>query len=243
MNLAVPPPLVSRVDHLVVAADTLAQGVAWCEATLGVVPGPGGRHPLMGTQNRLLAIGSPDWPEAYLEIIAIDPDAASAPADGRARWFDLDAPLLQAALRVSPRLVHWVAATGDMAAACAALAALGEDVGVPVAASRSTPEGELRWQITLRADGRPQHGGGLPALIHWQGRHPSAAMKDAGVQLRCLAVNTAHAPALRAAHSAIGLRGVGCVAVGTPAFILDAELSTPRGLVQLRGGTVSAGTH
>ena len=32
------------VDHLVIAAATLDEGVAWCEATLGVTPGPGGRH-------------------------------------------------------------------------------------------------------------------------------------------------------------------------------------------------------
>jgi len=43
-------------DHLVVAARTLDEGAAWCEATLGVVPAPGGKHPLMATHNRLLAI-------------------------------------------------------------------------------------------------------------------------------------------------------------------------------------------
>jgi hypothetical protein len=31
-----------QLDHLVVAARTLDEGVAWCEATLGVTPGPGG---------------------------------------------------------------------------------------------------------------------------------------------------------------------------------------------------------
>ena len=46
----------AAVDHLVVAAATLADGVAWCERTLGVTPGPGGRHPLFGTHNRLLKI-------------------------------------------------------------------------------------------------------------------------------------------------------------------------------------------
>lgn len=28
------------LDHLVVAAASLAQGVQWCETTLGVTPGP-----------------------------------------------------------------------------------------------------------------------------------------------------------------------------------------------------------
>ena len=31
-----------QLDHLVVGAASLAQGVAWCENTLGVTPGPGG---------------------------------------------------------------------------------------------------------------------------------------------------------------------------------------------------------
>ncbi|MEY4341937.1 MAG: hypothetical protein RL541_1441, partial [Pseudomonadota bacterium] len=41
------------IDHLVVAASSLAQGVAWCEDQLGITPGPGGEHALFGTHNRL----------------------------------------------------------------------------------------------------------------------------------------------------------------------------------------------
>src|SRR5687768_5121509 len=98
----------ARIDHLVVAADSLEQGVAWCEGTLGVQPAGGGKHPLMGTHNRLLAISSERFADCYLEIIAIDP-AAAAPA--RARWFGLDDPALREALRERPRLVHAVART------------------------------------------------------------------------------------------------------------------------------------
>ena len=43
-------------DHLVVAARTLEEGAAWVEARLGVAPVPGGKHPTMGTHNRLLRI-------------------------------------------------------------------------------------------------------------------------------------------------------------------------------------------
>ena len=45
--------MTAQVDHLVIAASTLNEGVAWCEKTLGITPGAGGEHPLFGTHNRL----------------------------------------------------------------------------------------------------------------------------------------------------------------------------------------------
>src|SRR5450755_3408304 len=86
-------PLGIELDHLVVACRTLAAGRAWCEATFGVAPETGGRHPLMSTHNALLAVSSARFPRAYLELIAIDPDAL-APA--HPRWYDLDRVALQA---------------------------------------------------------------------------------------------------------------------------------------------------
>ena len=68
----------AQVDHLVIAAQSLDQGVQWCEATLGVTPRAGGEHPLMGTHNRLLRLSTPGYPRAYLEIIAIDPACEAA---------------------------------------------------------------------------------------------------------------------------------------------------------------------
>ena len=65
------------VDHLVVAAASLEQGVAWCQATLGFTPATGGKHPLMGTHNRVFSIATAEYPLAYFEIIAIDPEAAA----------------------------------------------------------------------------------------------------------------------------------------------------------------------
>jgi hypothetical protein len=158
-----------QADHLIVAADTLDDGVAWCEAALGVTPAPGGRHEFMGTHNRLVNLSSAAFPRCYLEIIAIDP---AAPSPGRARWFGLDerppGP---------PRLWHWVARTSDLARARQALVEQGLDPGEAVAASR----GDLRWQILLRADGRvlPDR----PTLIQWFGPHPAERLPDAGLRL------------------------------------------------------------
>ena len=218
----------ARIDHLVVAAATLDEGVAWCEATLGVVPGPGGEHPLMGTHNRLLRVATVDYPQAYLEIIAVQP--GREPLRTR-RWFDLDDESLQASLRsAGPRLIHLVAQVPDARAAVAALAAGGIDAGEVVQASRLTPRGLLEWQITVRADGRRLFRGGLPTLIEWGPVHPAAGMPESGVTLHAVGVRHPELAALRSAHEAIGLQRVSLQA-GEPT--LHAVLETPRGRVTL----------
>ncbi|MCW5609420.1 MAG: VOC family protein [Rubrivivax sp.] len=213
------------VDHLVVAAATLAQGVAWCEATLGVVPGPGGRHALFGTHNRLAKIASEAYPDAYLEIIAVDPEA---PPPGRVRWFGLDDPALQAELQEhGPRLVHVVARSTMLDMHRWGLINVGLQPGDPVSAHRDTPEGRLAWQILVRADGRLLCGGALPTLIQWQGRHPTAAMAASGLALQALTLRGVP----ERARDVLRLRGVQVLADGTPA--LSATLATPRGEIVL----------
>lgn len=221
----------ARIDHLVVGAATLDEGVAWCEATLGVVPGPGGEHPLMGTHNRLLRVATVDYPQAYLEIIAVQP--GRLPQRTR-RWFDLDDEVLQARLRRDgPRLIHLVAQVPDARAAVAALAPAGIDAGEVVQASRLTPRGPLEWQITVRADGRRLFQGGLPTLIEWGAVHPAAGMPESGVTLHAVNMRHPDLSALRQAHQAIGLQRVSLQA-GEPA--LQAVLETPLGRVTLASG-------
>ena len=215
----------THLDHLVVAAASLEQGVAWCEATLGVTPGPGGRHALMGTHNRLARIATDAFPDAYLEIIAIDPQA---PPAGRVRWFGLDDPGLQARLRQDgPRLIHAVARTSQLDMQRWALITLGLKPGNPVRAGRDTPEGPLAWQILLRDDGGLECGGALPTLIQWEGRHPAQAMSPSGLGLVAL---TLHGVPERA-RELLKLRGVEVRPDPGPA--LQAVLETPLGLVTL----------
>lgn len=214
----------ATLDHLVIAAHTLSQGEQWCEAVLGLPPGPGGAHPLMGTHNRLLGLASTAFPRCYLEIIAIDPQAD---APGRRRWFDLDDPRLQAAVRHEPRLVHFVARSTDASAAAQALAQRGIDRGPLLAASRETPTGPLHWQISVREDGQRLFYGGLPTLIQWDGaQHPADRLPDTGLRLQALRMAHPRADDLRAAHEAIGLGGVALEA-GPPN--LAATLLTPDG--------------
>ena len=212
------------IDHLVVAAASLEQGVAWCESTLGVTPGPGGRHVLFGTHNRLLKIATPAFPDAYLEIIAIDP---AAPPQRRPRWFGLDDPTLQQRLAVSPGLIHAVVRTDTLGAHRRALVAAGLDPGEPIQASRDTPQGRLAWQILVRADGHLLCGGALPTLIQWEGMHPTARMPDSGVTLRAMTLNGVPATA----RELLQLRNVQVLSGLGPA--LSATLATPRGEVTL----------
>ena len=122
-----------EVDHLVVAANTLEEGRAWCERVLGVTPQPGGRHALMGTHNLLLNISAPPaYPRCYLEIIAIDPEA---PDPGRPRWFDLDQPAVRERLaQEGTALLHWVARVSSLDAT---LAIEGQRHDVPAAVGRT----------------------------------------------------------------------------------------------------------
>jgi hypothetical protein len=215
--------LQSRIDHLVVAAATLEEGVSWCRDTLGVEPASGGAHPLMGTHNRVMRIDTPAFARAYFEIIAIDPAAA---APGRTRWFDLDQAAMREALARGPRLIHFVASTNDVDAAVAALASQGLDRGPPIAAER----GALRWKITVRGDGQRLFGGALPTLIQWDSPHPCDSLSASGVALRSLAAAHPEARQLQAAYAAIGLSQVEVVE-GEPDLL--ATLSTPKGIVTL----------
>ncbi len=173
------------LDHLVVAARTLGEGLAWCEARFGLRPEAGGQHAFMGTHNRIFSIASAAFPRAYLEIIAIDP---ALPAPPRPRWFDLDDPALQRALAHGPQLVHWVARRTGIAAAHTALRAGGIDCGDVLDAERATPNGLLRWRISVRADGRRPLAGAAPALIEWGATHPTDALAASGVALQAMRI-------------------------------------------------------
>ena len=208
------------IDHLVVGAASLQEGVAWCVAALGVTPGPGGSHPRMGTHNRLLRLEVAASTPAYLEIIAIDPQA---PPPGRARWFGLDT----ADFSAGPRLLHWVARCSPLEPALAALQDLGFEVGSPQAATRDTPQGRLAWRLNVRDDGALLAGGALPTLIEWGAMRPTAAMPASGLLLQGLTLRGLPAPVdeALAAHGVVLADGVG------PA--LRAVLDTPRGRVTL----------
>ena len=222
---------IAKLDHLVVMANSLDEGVAWCEATLGVTPGPGGEHPLMGTHNRLLYIGSSAFPKAYLEIIAINIAANYLYRTSENRWFDMDSALIQAQVAQNgPQLIHWVAGVPDVAATVKTLAAQGIDRGPAITASRMTPIGLLQWQITVRDDGQRLFDGCLPTLIQWGDVHPTDNMQAGGVSLQSLQITHPQAKQLQAALDGIGLEGI---AVHNASARITATFQTPKGTVLL----------
>jgi len=164
-----------KLDHITIAANSLAEGVAYAERTLGVSIPAGGSHPLMGTHNHLLRLGD----ALFLEVIA--PDPAAGPLT-RPRWFALDDPAVRAALTVSPRLVTWVVNTTDIATM---LSSLPHAAGPAVRVRRGT----LEWLISVPPDGSMPFNGAFPTLIEWPaGPHPASGMRDLGCSLTSLEI-------------------------------------------------------
>jgi hypothetical protein len=212
-----PPDL--ALDHLVVAAQSLAAGVSWVEERLGVPAMPGGKHAAMGTHNALVGLG----PRCYLEVIAID-SGAHAPA--RARWFDLDEPRMRARLAEGPALVHWVVRTrhidDDVAAA-------GVDSGDILTMHR----GDFAWRIAVARDGHLEARGLVPTLIQWSTpEHPADRLPDHGVRLVTLAGEHPEPAPVRVVLARLGLSDTLKVTFGQSPR-LAAMLRTPRGVVTL----------
>jgi len=228
----------SQIDHLVLAAHTLQQGVEWCEATLGITPAAGGEHEKYGTHNRLFKIATPSFPVAYLEIIAINPEAVIEKKPPPTRWFDLDNLQLQTELAILPRLIHFVVNTSNIQDARHAWKAQGIDRGPVIHASRKTPKGLLQWQITVRPDGDRLFNGTLPTLIQWgkpeaadpMQLHPRNHLPRSGVSLKSLAVSHPSASKIQSAYDAISL---GQIEISEGPANIVATLQTPKGLVTL----------
>ena len=233
--------MATQIDHLVVAATSLEQGVQWCEALFGITPALGGEHALFGTHNRLFKIATPKFSMAYFEIIAINPAAVRSKKTTTLhphRWFDLDNPELQKSISKEPRLIHFVASTPDIKAARMALRMEGIDRGPAIHAERQTSKGLLHWQISVRADGQRLFDGALPTLIQW-GKpdateplrlHPRNTLPRSGVTLQSIDITHPSAEKLQTAYASIGLNGIS-ISEG-PANI-KATLKTPKGIVVL----------
>lgn len=201
----------SHLDHIVVVAPSLASGAALVEQALGIPPGPGRKHPHMGTHNLLLSLG----PTIYLEVVAIDPDA---PPVARPRWFGLDDVRAEAAARLGA----WVANTDDIHTH--ASPALG-------VVEQMEREG-LTWQMTSTANGHPPLSGAAPLLIQRATNfHPASRLPDVGLRLRSLRIQHPRPDdvAQVLAHMALADKPEVVLSAGAVCSLV-AEIETPQGL-------------
>jgi len=212
-----PPP--AQLDHLILAATTLADGIEFVAELTGAIPQPGGKHVAMGTHNALLRLGD----RVYLEIIAIDPDGRK-PA--RPRWFDLDDIALQSELTERPQLVQWVAQTADIDRSAATSA-------IPLGIVTPMERGDYRWRITIPDDGKRVGKGIVPTLIQWDvPTHPADRLPPSKVSLAQVAATCSDPASVRVALASLGLADAVHVTYDREAR-LAAMLHTPRGLVTL----------
>jgi TusA-related sulfurtransferase len=215
-----------RLDHLVVSARTLEEGVQYVSDALGAAPAGGGAHPLMRTHNRLLGL----WGGAYLEVIAVDP-GANRTAHARARLFALDEAAVQARLEQGPYLSHWVARVDPPKD----LARWREQYPERIPDLVPMTRGDFSWQLTVREDGafpawRNAGDGVLPSLIQWDtAHHPSQVLADTGIVLTSLTGFHPQADTVRDQLQWLGAAHLIAVEdAPTPALV--ARFETPSGL-------------
>jgi hypothetical protein len=126
-----------RIDHLVIAVRDLDDAADELERRVGLAATGGGRHPTLGTQNRLAWLG-----DTYLELVSI---ADRSVAEGS--W--LGVPTL-AALERGGGLATWAIATDSIGADVEALRAMGSGFGDSTPGERECPDGTVvRWQLAI----------------------------------------------------------------------------------------------
>ena len=194
-----------QFDHLAIAAETLDEGVAWVEDTLGIALQDGGDHPQFGTHNKLLSLGG----DSYLEVIAARP--GTVPMEARARWFGLDE------FQGIPRLVTWVVRVNSFSDAL-------DQIPYPPHEVLSLERGQYRWRMAVPDGGALPLDGVAPKLIAWDGPHPAPNLTDQGVRMERLELSHPDIDLLKP------LKGMGdwLVASEGPSS-LRALLATPSG--------------
>jgi Glyoxalase-like domain len=205
------------VDHLLLGARDLDEGVAWLHARTGVRAAFGGVHPGVGTRNALASLGG----GRYLEIIAPDPAQEEF-------HFHIDLRAL-----VHPRLVTWAVSSPDIDADAARARAAGFEVSGPRDGSRRRPDGVLlQWRtLNVSAPFADAEADPIPFFIEWAAgsAHPSVGAPE-GCQLAALEFAHPDSDRLRDALGRLGLRALVRNAARAG---LRATLDTPRSAVAL----------
>lgn len=215
------------IDHLVIGAETLQQGVDYVHAELGVDIPFGGVHPKMGTHNHLMQLGE----TLFMEVIAINPDI---PPPARPRWFGLDDSHIRRRLAIKPGLLAWVVNTPD-------IKSLISQSRFCFGQAELISRGELSWLFGLPDDGRLLAGGMLPYLMQWHSlKHPAGSMPDMGCRLEALSLYHSRTEWLSTQLASIGIDNqisIQPIPDDTPPYMV-ATIKTPLGLKQLSNQSI-----
>jgi len=148
----------TMLDHILLGASGLEEGIAFVKQHTGVTAAFGGVHPGRGTRNALVSLGE----RHYLEIIAPDPAQPGSPDHYHLKTL------------TAPRLVGWAAHPGDLNAFAGHLRNASLAFDGPTPGSRRRPDGRLLEWKTLNL--HDDQSGLLPFFIEWSAGtvHPSA---------------------------------------------------------------------
>jgi len=209
----------SALDHLLIGAPTLEDGIAWLEDRTGVRAAKGGAHAGLGTWNALASLG----PAQYIEIIAPDP--------GQPGVETFYVPGLRGFKE--PRIATWAARMDDLISRFAKALPHGLVCEPPRPGSRLRPDGtRLAWSLAFpRHAARGNFEGALPFFIEWEPGSPHPGLSaPSGLGLASVSIgHPAHA-ALNEALRSLGIEGP--VRESTTST-MQVGLDTPRGVVVL----------
>ena len=205
----------AHVDHLILGARDLDEGIRLFEERTGVRPKVGGEHPGRGTRNALVSLGT----SLYIEILA---PQVNAPDSGTVAE-------LRQRTDLSP--YGWAVFVPDVEAARRRLSDAGFGLSEIFPGSRARPDGRLLEWKTFEIEKPPI--AGLPFFIRWGDgtTHPSQD-SPGGCRLERLRAVTPDLDGVRRVFSAIALDVT--AEKGTRPG-LDIVLRCPKGTVELRG--------
>ncbi|NPV24257.1 VOC family protein [Bradyrhizobium aeschynomenes] len=209
-----------KLDHLTVIAPSLAEGVAHVRHCIDLDVPFGQRHAYMGTHNHLLQLGD----AVYLEIVAVDPEAATPP---RARWFGLDDhERVRTDWDEGRRLRGWVARTDAIDWVMAGHPGVfGEKLALP--------DLDPAFDFTVPNDGSLPRDGAVPSIIDRRGRpRAMAGIADLGARLRSFVLEHPHPGALQAFYDALQVDRPPEIRLA-PRLRYRAQIETQAGLKEL----------
>jgi hypothetical protein len=209
-----------KLDHITVIAPSLEEGVQHVRDCLAVDVPFGQRHAYMGTHNHLLQLGD----AAYLEIVAVDPEAQ---APERVRWFGLDdQKKVLSDWQAGRRLRGWVAGTDMFDAVMAAHDGIfGEKVPLPSASPL--------FDFGIPRDGSLPLNGAAPSLIDRRGT-PRAmdTIADRGARLKTFILEHPDPTAMQTLYRDLKVDRPPTIVKGAT-LRYRARIETPTGLKEL----------